>query len=244
MQLPAGSITYAKAADGRGWYLANACPSSVGRVPQSCRGTWGGCLRVRMRFRRPATPQYCTLLARMPPRAHDGTDGGDPAPGVPTSLRARCTCPGLQGFWLRSVRDLGAAAHGGAESTNRSAASHLVSAATRSLQPPSCPLSERRRATPHTPPFSCQVEVGRRAGLPVDSVAPRLISLRRSLSHLALPRAVALKVQRTRRVATNTDHIHPRVARSEGVKQGKGQCQRPHRILGPSRVEKRGVQMQ
>ncbi len=102
--------------------------------------------------RRPATPQHHTLLARMPPGAHDGTDGGDPAPGVPTSLRARCTCPGLQGFWLRSVRDLGAAAPGGAESTNRSAASHLVSAATRSLQPPSCPLSERRRATPHTPP--------------------------------------------------------------------------------------------
>ena len=194
--------------------------------------------------RRPATPQHRTLLARMPPRAHDGTDGGDPAPGVPTSLRARCTCPGLQGFWLRSVRDLGAAARGGAESTNRSAASPLVSVATRSLQPPPCPLSERRRATPHTPPFSCQVEVGRRAGLPVDSVAPRLISLRRSLSHLALPRAVALKVQRTRRVATNTDHIHPRVARSEGVKRRKGQCQRPHRILGPSRVEKRGVQMQ
>ena len=46
MQLPAHSITCAKAADGRGWYLACACPSSVGRVPQSCRGTWGGCLRV------------------------------------------------------------------------------------------------------------------------------------------------------------------------------------------------------
>ena len=99
--------------------------------------------------RRPATPQHRTLLARMPPRAHDGTDGGDPAPGVPTSLRARCTCPGLQGFWLRSVRDLGAAAHGEAESTNRSAASHLVSVATRSLQPPSCPLSERQ-------PSSCK----------------------------------------------------------------------------------------
>ena len=75
--------------------------------------------------RRPATPQHRTLLARMPPCAHDGTDGGDPAPGVPTSLRARCTCPGLQGFWLRSVRDLGAAARGGAESTNQSAASHF-----------------------------------------------------------------------------------------------------------------------
>ena len=73
-----------------------------------------------------AMPQYRTLLARMPSRAHDGTDGGDPALGVPTSLRARCTCPGLQGFWLRSVRDLGAAACGEAESTNRSAASHEI----------------------------------------------------------------------------------------------------------------------
>ena len=96
-----------------------------------------------------AMPQYRTLLARMPPRSHDGTDGGDPAPGVPTSLRARCTCPGLQGFWLRSVRDLGAAACGEAESTNRSAASPLVSVATRSLQPPPCPLSERQ-------PSSCK----------------------------------------------------------------------------------------
>ena len=43
--------------------------------------------------RRPATLQHRTLLARRPPRAHDGTDGGDPAPGVPTSLRAWCTCP-------------------------------------------------------------------------------------------------------------------------------------------------------
>ena len=96
---------------------------------------------------------------------------------------------------------------------------------------------------------SVEVEAGGAGGGRAKSRAP--CRKRRSeayqpasfLSHLALPRAVALKVQRTRRVATNTDHIHPRVARSEGVKQGKGQCQRPHRILGPSRVEKRGVQM-
>ena len=87
--------------------------------------------------------QHRTLLARRPPRVHDGTDGGDPAPGVPTSLSDRCTCPGLQGFWWRSVIDLGVAACGEAELTKRSAASQLATAATRSLQPPSCPLSRR-----------------------------------------------------------------------------------------------------
>ena len=60
------------------------------RVPFLCRN--GSPARspvlVPAASRRPATPQYRTLLARMPPRAHDGTDGGDPALGVPTSLRA------------------------------------------------------------------------------------------------------------------------------------------------------------
>jgi len=46
---------------------------------------------------------------------------------------------------VRSVSDLGAAACGEAELTKRSAASQLATAATRSLQPPPCPLSERRR---------------------------------------------------------------------------------------------------
>jgi len=45
-----------------------------------------------------------------------------PRAGVPTSLRARCTCPGLQGFWCRSVSDLGAAACVEAEPTKRPAA--------------------------------------------------------------------------------------------------------------------------
>jgi hypothetical protein len=50
------------------------------------------------------------------------------------------------------VSDLGAAACGEAELTKRSAASQLATAATRSLQPPSCPLSEHRRAgRPKTP---------------------------------------------------------------------------------------------
>ena len=44
------------------------------------------------------------------------------------------------------MSDLGAAACGEAELTKRSAASQLSTAATHSLQPPSCPLSERRRA--------------------------------------------------------------------------------------------------
>ena len=46
---------------------------------------------------------------------------------------------------VRSVSDLGAAACGEAELTKRSAASQLATASTRSLQPPPCPLSERRR---------------------------------------------------------------------------------------------------
>jgi hypothetical protein len=46
-----------------------------------------------------------------------------------------------------------------------------------------------------------------------------------------LPCSVALRVQRASRIATNTDHIHPRVARSERVKRRKGQCQRPHQII-------------
>ena len=88
--------------------------------------------------RRPATLQHCTLLARRPPSAHDGTDGGDPSPGVPTSLRQV------------PVSDLGSAACGEADLTNRSADSQLVTADTRRLQPP-CQLSERRRGgRPHT----------------------------------------------------------------------------------------------
>ena len=44
----------------------------------------------------------------------------------------------------------------------------------------------------------------------------------------------------TSRIATNTDHIHPRVTRSERVKRRrKGQGQRPHQIIVPSRFEKR-----
>ena len=58
-----------------------------------------------------------------------------------------------------------------------------------------------------------QVEVGRKAGFPFKSVAPRLIRLLRCLAHLALPRSLALVVQRASRIATNTVHILPRVAR-------------------------------
>ena len=58
-----------------------------------------------------------------------------------------------------------------------------------------------------------QVEVGRKAGFPFESVAPRLIRLLCCLAHLALPRSLALVVQRASRIATNTVHILPRVAR-------------------------------
>jgi hypothetical protein len=43
-----------------------------------------------------ASPRPAPL--RRPSCACGGTDGGDPAHGEPTFPRARCTCPGLQGF--------------------------------------------------------------------------------------------------------------------------------------------------
>ena len=72
-----------------------------------------------------------------------------------------------------------------------------------------------------------QVEVGRRAGLPVESVAPRIIRLLRSLAKLALPLAVSLKVQRASKSATNTVRILLRVAQGDRVNRRKGRCQRP-----------------
>ena len=134
--------------------------------------------------RRPATLQPRTLLARRPLRAHDGTDGGDLAPGEPTSMRALCTCPGLQGFWWRSVSDLGAAACGEAELTKRPAASQLATAATRSLQPPPCPLSERRtgRPTHHftfdvgLPRFLVKIKKRKNNGLSLPKISTQVVN--------------------------------------------------------------------
>jgi hypothetical protein len=100
--------------------------------------------RIPVAGRRPATLQHRTFLARRLPRAHDGIDGGDPAPGEPTSLRARCPC--LQGFRWRPASDPGAVARGEAQSMKRSAAPRPATAATRSPQPPPRPPPERRRA--------------------------------------------------------------------------------------------------
>ena len=72
-----------------------------------------------------------------------------------------------------------------------------------------------------------QVEVERRAGLPVESVAPRIIRLLRSLAQLALTRAVTLKVQRAIKGATNTVRILLRDAQGVRVKRRKGRCRRP-----------------
>ena len=60
---------------------------------------------------------------------------------------------------------------------------------------------------PRVPAAVVGVEVGRRAGLPIESVAPRIIRLLRSLAQLALPRAISLKVQRASKSATNTVRI-------------------------------------
>ena len=48
--------------------------------------------------------------------------------------------------WGRPASDPGAAVRVEAEPMERSAVSQLATATRRSLQPPSCPLSERRRA--------------------------------------------------------------------------------------------------
>jgi hypothetical protein len=48
----------------------------------------------------------------------------------------------------RPASDPGAAARAEAEPMERSAASQLATVTRRSLQPPSCPPSERRRAAP------------------------------------------------------------------------------------------------
>ena len=72
-----------------------------------------------------------------------------------------------------------------------------------------------------------QVEVERGAGLPVESVAPRINRLLRSLAQLALTRAVTLKVQRAIKGATNTVRILLRDAQGVRVKRRKGRCRRP-----------------
>ena len=75
-------------------------------------------------------------------------------------------------------------------------------------------------------------------------LAPLLIRLPLCQSLLAPPRALALLVQRSSRIATNTILNLPRVARGDRVEQRKGWCRRPHRGDEPSRVEKRGLQKQ
>jgi hypothetical protein len=64
------------------------------------------------------------------------------------------------------------------------------------------------------------------------------------MSGFPFDRSLALLVQRSSRITTNTILILPRVARGDRVEQRKGWCRRPHRGDEPSRVEKRGLQKQ
>ena len=86
--------------------------------------------------------QHRTLLARRPPRVHDGADVGDLAPGVPTSMCDQCTCPGLQGFLWTLASDSRAAVRGEAEQAKQSSAPPPATAATRCPQPPQSPPPE------------------------------------------------------------------------------------------------------
>jgi hypothetical protein len=54
--------------------VSSRSPSSVGRVPQSCKGTWGGCLRVMQ------VPAHSITTRRLP-RVCVGKGGGNPSPG-------------------------------------------------------------------------------------------------------------------------------------------------------------------
>ena len=75
-QPPVSVMPALRAPPSRVPYKAVLCGSPA-LVPAACQ--------------RPATLQPRTLLARRPPRAHDGTDGGDLVSGEPTLLRALCT---------------------------------------------------------------------------------------------------------------------------------------------------------
>jgi hypothetical protein len=100
-----------------------------------------------------------SITTRRLPRVCVGTGGGNPSPGrvrrlpvvvpPPSGALGGCRVSGQR----TSVSDLGAAARGEAELTKRSAASQFATAATRSLQPPSCSPSPRRRAGRPTPFF-------------------------------------------------------------------------------------------
>jgi hypothetical protein len=93
--------------------------------------------------------QHRTLLARRLMRPHDGTDGGDPPPGVPTSMRARCTCRCLQGFcWTQaSDRCWGARRSLAGETIRSPAAGHSGHA-----QPPAPASTAPRVSQSRTPP--------------------------------------------------------------------------------------------
>jgi hypothetical protein len=119
-------------------------------VVSSCRGTWGGRLRVMQ-------VQAHSITARRPPLVCVGTGGGNPSPG--RARRPPVAVPSPSVAWggcrvsgqRTSASDPGVAAHGEAEPTKRSAAPQLATAATRSLQPPPRPPPARRRAgRPHT----------------------------------------------------------------------------------------------
>jgi hypothetical protein len=114
-------------------------------VVSSCRGTWGGLLRVMQ-------VQAHSITARRPRLVCVGTGGGNPSPG--RARRPPVAVPPSSGAWggcrvsgqRLSASDPGAAARGEAEPTKQSAAPQLATAATRSLQPPPRPPPAPRRA--------------------------------------------------------------------------------------------------
>jgi hypothetical protein len=116
-------------------------------VVSSCRGTWGGRLRLMQ-------VQAHSITARRPPLVCVGTGGGNPSPR--RARRPPVAVPPPSGAWggcsfsgqRTPASDPGAAARGEAEPTRRSAAPQLANAATRNLQPPPRPPPALRSSLP------------------------------------------------------------------------------------------------
>jgi hypothetical protein len=123
---------------------AQVTPSPM-RVP----GPWSWATAQPLGKLEPLYPTSCPPFRR-PPGADPGARGRPsvPARADPCAVsrdRPQSTDPPPFDRG-RPASDPGAAAHAEAEPMERSAASQLATATRRSLQPQSCPLSERRRA--------------------------------------------------------------------------------------------------
>jgi hypothetical protein len=129
---------------GRAWHCMSrgrAAQHAVPGLQTRPWGSWNPCTRPAVRLSDgPRTPTPAPAARR---RGRACPPGQTPAPPPWTAPPPTCPTPFDRG---RPASDPGAAARSEAEPMERSAASQLATVPRRSLQPPSCPPSERRRA--------------------------------------------------------------------------------------------------